>query len=189
MREAADTKELVARTALELFVEKGITETTIRDIAARAGIAEGTMYRHYSSKEELAWDIYWTALAEFTQELDSLRKGYPTLKEQSEAMVRRFCRFFDEDPVLCNYLLLSQHTQDRKITPDMPQPFNVVRDAVAEGMERGEISRRDPELVAAMVFGLVRSAAVSTVSGRITGSLSSAADEIVSASWRVLAGQ
>lgn len=188
MREATDTKDLIARTALELFVENGITETTIRDIASRAGIADGTMYNHYASKEELAWELFSEGLAGFTQELAELRHQHGTLEAQTKAMVERFCQFFDEDPVLCSYLLLTQHTQLRKVTSEMPQPFNVIRDAVADGMERGEVPKRDPALMASMVLGQVRSVAVSKASGRLDGSLSGVSDEIAAACWRVLAG-
>lgn len=43
MRDGTATKELIGRTALRLFIGKGITETTIRDITSSAGIAVGTL--------------------------------------------------------------------------------------------------------------------------------------------------
>ena len=74
------TKELIARTALHLFVEKGITETTIRDIAGAAGVAEGPLYRHYESKDQLAWELFSTNYLAFALELDRLQEGYDTLQ-------------------------------------------------------------------------------------------------------------
>ena len=56
-------------------MEKGITETTVRDIAAAAGLAEGTLYRHFESKEELAWELFSTNYTAFAQELDRLQRG------------------------------------------------------------------------------------------------------------------
>ena len=53
-----DTRETINRAALALFAHKGIRETTIRDIASTAGIAEGPLYRHYKSKEELAQMLF-----------------------------------------------------------------------------------------------------------------------------------
>jgi AcrR family transcriptional regulator len=57
MRDGTKTKETIDSTAMRLFVEKGIAETTVREIATAAGIAEGTLYRHYPSKEELSWSV------------------------------------------------------------------------------------------------------------------------------------
>ena len=39
--------------SLRLFSEKGIRETTIKDIAKEVGITEGAIYRHFNSKEEI----------------------------------------------------------------------------------------------------------------------------------------
>lgn len=46
-------REQIVQAALGLFAEKGFARTTTRDIANAAGIAEGTIYNHFASKEEL----------------------------------------------------------------------------------------------------------------------------------------
>jgi AcrR family transcriptional regulator len=52
-RDGAATRQKLLRAALELFTTIGFRATTTPEIAARAGVAEGTIYRHFSGKEEL----------------------------------------------------------------------------------------------------------------------------------------
>jgi len=186
MRDGAKTKELIAQTALRLFVAKGITETTIRNIAGAAGLAEGTLYRHYDSKESLAWELFAVNYIAFARELDRLQEEQPTLKAKLAAMIGRFCAFFDEDPVLFSYLLLAQHAQLKKVTPEMPNPVEVVRSVIAGGIARGEAPPADAEVAAAMVMGVVLQVAVFKVYGRIPRSLAGLAEYLTEACWRVL---
>ncbi len=51
-RKEARPHELL-EAALELFVDKGFAATRSEEVAARAGVAKGTLYRYYPSKEEL----------------------------------------------------------------------------------------------------------------------------------------
>jgi AcrR family transcriptional regulator len=185
-RNGNHTKELIARTALKLFVEKGITETTVRDIAAAAGLAEGTLYRHFESKEQLAWELFSTNYVAFAQELDRLQQGYDTLKDKLAAMIRQFCAFFDSDPVLFSYLLLAQHAQLKKVTPEMLTAVTVLQKVIGQGMARREVPPRDVELAAAMVLGVVLQVAVFKAYGRITQDLSELSGTLVGACWRVL---
>jgi AcrR family transcriptional regulator len=189
MRPKDQTKELIARTALRLFVEKGIDGATIRDIAATAGIAEGTLYRHYPGKNALAWDLFSSNYAAFALELHRLQAGQATLRAKLDAMVRQFCAFFDQDPVLFSYLLLAQHGQLQKVTPDLPNPVEVVREVLAAGMDRGEIPTGDPDVAAAMVLGIVLQVAVFKIYRRLDQNLASLAEVLVAACWRVLAGK
>lgn len=188
MRDASHTKDLIAKTALRLFVEKGIKETTIRDIAKAGGIAEGTLYRHYSSKDDLAWELFSENFMRFTLELNRIQQGEASLKGKIDAMIRYFCTFFDSNTILVGYLLLAQHSQLSKVTPTMPRPGVLLRGIMAEAMDRGEIPRADPEVAASMVLGLVLEVAISKMYGYISEPLSSLADTLSAASWRVLHG-
>ena len=188
MRDGSKTKELIARTALLLFVEKGITETTIRDIASAAGIAEGTLYRHYESKDQLAWELFSTNYLAFALELDRLQEEYDTLKDKLAAMIRQFCAFFDRDPVLFSYLLLAQHAQLKKVTPEMQTAVTVLQKVIAQGMARREVPEMEVELAAAMVLGVVLEVAVFKAYNRITQDLSQLSETLVAACWGVLAG-
>src|SRR5579859_8126150 len=58
MARARDAKSKIEETAQRLFVERGVAETSIREIAIEAGVSQGAMYNHYQSKEELAWTLF-----------------------------------------------------------------------------------------------------------------------------------
>jgi AcrR family transcriptional regulator len=185
-RNGNKTKDLIARSALELFVAKGITETTIREIAASAGIAEGALYRHFESKELLAWELFSTNYLDFARELDRLQEKYDTLEDKLAAMIRQFCAFFDRDPVLFSYLLLAQHAQLKKVTPEMLTAVTVLQKVIGQGMARREVPAMDVELAAAMVLGVVLQVAVFRAYGRITQNLSQLSETLVEACWQVL---
>jgi AcrR family transcriptional regulator len=187
-RDGSQTKQLIDETALRLFVEQGVTATTIKDIAATAGIAEGTLYRHYPSKNDLAWELFSKNYIELAVKLDRSQKQHPSLKGRLEAMIRQFCAFFDEDPVLFSYLLLDHHGHIRKMTPDMPGSVTVLRSVIAQGMAEGEIPQGDLNVKTAEVLGLILQVAVFKIYGHITQSLSSLVQTVVADCWRVLGG-
>ena len=61
-RDPKGTRERLVRAALELFTTDGYHASTTPLIASRAGIAEGTIYRHFESKEQLLNEIYRAAI-------------------------------------------------------------------------------------------------------------------------------
>src|ERR1051325_8506199 len=48
------TKERILKTALGLFRKQGLEKTTTREISVKAGIAEGTLFNYFKTKEDLA---------------------------------------------------------------------------------------------------------------------------------------
>ena len=61
-RDAEATRQRLLRAALELYTTEGYRAATTERIASRAGVAEGTIYRHFRGKEELFNEAYRGAL-------------------------------------------------------------------------------------------------------------------------------
>lgn len=58
MTQADLTRERLVRAALELFTTQGYHATTTPAIAKKAGVAEGTIYRHFAGKQQLFNELY-----------------------------------------------------------------------------------------------------------------------------------
>ncbi len=185
-RDGSQTKALIDDTALHLFVEKGVTATTIKDIASKAGIAEGSIYRHYDSKQELAWELFATNFTELAMKIDRCQQEHQTLKGKITAIINLGCTFFDANPVLFSYLLLDHHGHIRKMTPDMPSPVRVLKNAIAGGMAAAEIPQADADVKTAMVLGILIQVAVFRIYGNISWSLTSLAPTLVNNAWKIL---
>jgi TetR/AcrR family transcriptional regulator, cholesterol catabolism regulator len=52
-----NTREIVLKTATNLFYQKGYADTSIRDIGAKAGISNSIVYHYFKNKEELLFEI------------------------------------------------------------------------------------------------------------------------------------
>jgi AcrR family transcriptional regulator len=185
-RDGSQTKQLIDKTALRLFVEKGVTATTIKDIAGTAKIAEGTLYRHYASKQQLAWELFAKNMVALALELDRSQQPHQTLKAKLTAIINYVCSFHDSDPILFRYLLLDHHGHIRKMTPDMPSPVRVLKSVIVGGMAAGEIPQADADVKTAMVLGLILQVAVFRIYGHITQSLASLAPTLVDNAWKIL---
>jgi AcrR family transcriptional regulator len=72
----AGTVRGIEDAARKLFAVRGFTETTIDDIAARAGVAKGAVYHHFSSKEE----IFTRVLESIQAELSAAQIPAPSAK-------------------------------------------------------------------------------------------------------------
>ncbi|AQA10571.1 TetR family transcriptional regulator [Streptomyces sp. SID8361] len=51
-----NARERLAKVALELYSERGYEQTTVAEIAKRAGLTERTFFRHYADKREVLFD-------------------------------------------------------------------------------------------------------------------------------------
>lgn len=82
--------------ATELFISKGIDDTTIDDIAAHAGIAKGTFYHHYESKAALLLAIRGAVIEDFDCHVDNAlaKRNSDDPLVRLDTWVRAFCEAY-----------------------------------------------------------------------------------------------
>ena len=82
----SDTREALLNAAAELLAESGLGEATTQKVARRAGVAEGTIYRHFPSKEAVLEAVFaraWHRLSE------AMERSLPS-RSEPEARLRAY---------------------------------------------------------------------------------------------------
>jgi len=178
-----DTRQRIEAAAIHLFVEKGVAETTIRDIARAVDISEGALYRHFISKEDLVWHLFERHYVEFAGSLWSLAEGESTARGKLAAMIRGFCRAHDDNPELFRFLLFVQHGQLTKLGAETPTPVSAVRTVMNNAIASGEIPNQPADLATALVFGVVLQPVQFAAYGRLPSSMGSMSERLIAAAW------
>ena len=178
-----DTRDRLEKAAIRLFVEKGVTETSVRDIARAVDISEGALYRHFVSKDELVWAAFERHYVEFADRLQSLAKSESDVRGKLGAMIRGFCHAHDENPTLFRFLLFVQHGQLSKLAPGTPTPVDAVRAVIEKGVAAKEIPAQHPDLATALVFGIVLQPVTFAAYGRLPSTMSAMSDRLITAAW------
>jgi AcrR family transcriptional regulator len=173
----ADTKEKIIRASLRLFVRQGIAATTTKDIAEAARIAEGTIYRHFASKEAMAEEIFVTNYLPFGAALRSAGADGKTIAEKIRAMVAHFYDSFERDPDLFAYLVIAQHTAVDKLPPGAPTPVRILNEVLRQVKPK----RLDPKLLTHIVLGMILQPASARLKGDVLKPLNSYTDAVVGA--------
>lgn len=185
MRDGSATRQRINDAALRLFVERGVTETSVRDLAGAAGIAEGTLYRHYASKDDLVADLFATNYAAFADRLRQVR-GQSGLRARLDAVAAQIFRFHDDNPTLFRFLLLVQHQALPRTGDGDGNPVSVLQGMVEDAIAAREVTLTDARLATALILGMLLQPATALVYGRLPGPLSPYAPVIASACWRAL---
>ena len=105
-RDARATRQRLQRAALELFASAGYRGTTTPALARGAGVAEGTIYRHFTGKRHLYNVVYQATQSwavDLVAEVDS--DHGPDARMRLERLARRLTESADRDPAAVHMLL------------------------------------------------------------------------------------
>ncbi len=94
------TREKIIAAAMRLFAKKGFDKTTVEEIVAEAGVAKGTFYLYFKSKDDLIKEIAFEVMP--IMSMPSLNDpyitlSYPTLESYLLQLGREFLEFYSEN--------------------------------------------------------------------------------------------
>jgi AcrR family transcriptional regulator len=139
---AEDTRRKIYEAAMEMFREKGFEETTMRDIAAKAGVALGGAYYYFSSKDAIVLAFYREMQETSTPLVGGALTDKKKLKDRIRAVLDQRLKLLTPNRKFCAALF--RHAPDGA---DPLSPFSeesrLIRDAAIEQMrvalEGGEV--------------------------------------------------
>jgi len=116
---AEDTRRRIYEAAMELFREKGFEQTTMRDIAARAGVALGGAYYYFSSKEAIVLAFYHEIQESSHEVILEAMAGHKKLKDRLRCVMEKRLELLTPNRKFCDALF--RHAPDRE---DPLSPFS-----------------------------------------------------------------
>ena len=151
-QEKADKRELIMEAAMELFRDKGYSNTRIIDIAQKAGIGKGTVYAYFESKEDLMIklisEIVQTDFQQMivTYGVGSARDKIIKYIEDTEKMLEKYgiyATIFRDQIVLDSEVNSDEAL--KLVENIISGQYQKMRNIIAEGMDSGEIRNTDLE--------------------------------------------
>jgi len=179
-------KSEVIDAALTLFMRKGIKATTTRDIALRAGISEGTIYRHFDSKDDLAESIFEENLEYFWKYLKGYLKHAKGPHEMLHAYVEGFFEFSRREQTRYSFIITAHHTELKKLSREKMKPKQMLTKILRLGQKQGLFRKMDLNLAGAMVMGVIMQTIFYLRSGRIAVGYDKVVDEVYGTCLRMV---
>ena len=155
-RSARQTRERLARAALELFTTRGFHATTTPLIAQRAGVAEGTIYRHFPSKDDLLNEVFRAAVRALADPLKGADPSWPC-RARLDFVVDRWIGIATREPALVRLVFSTAFTDllDDKSRAAQRDLRGLIEQTIAAGKAAGAVRRGGAELWADVWLRLV----------------------------------
>jgi len=157
------TKEQLIAAAVEIFDERGFHKTRVSDIVAKAGVAQGTFYIYFKSKEDIFLTICLEFIALFSSALENAKELFAGV---SYAQIRRNVLTFNRELIelycahnkAARILFREGASRDGQVKPVYDRIYAQFIETVGKSLEehkgRGHIAFEDAETEATFLIGM-----------------------------------
>ncbi|MET7803163.1 TetR/AcrR family transcriptional regulator [Micromonospora chersina] len=157
-RRREDTRQRLFVAAVELIAEQGFSATTVDDIAARAGVAKGTVYYNFESKTVLFEELLRHGIGLLTADFRAAVDGLPP-REALAALVRAELEYIRRYRAFAQLLLSEMWRTNREWQQTLRllrgEAIEVIAETVRAGVASGDLpADLDVRMASSALFGV-----------------------------------
>lgn len=146
------------RAARRLFVEKGFEETTMCDIAEKAGVNRSTLHYYFANKDVMFRAVFSSIVETLKPRLGEIMASDRPLIDRLEMVIGEYFDRFIEDPQVPGFIISEiQRDADHLVATaremHYDRVFSTVRDALADEMRSGRLRRVPMYMVFSTIYG------------------------------------
>jgi TetR/AcrR family fatty acid metabolism transcriptional regulator len=153
-----ERRQAILRGAVRVFADKGFFHATVAEIARQAGVADGTIYLYFKSKDDILLSIFDDQMAQLTEAAREAVQGLSSAAEALTAVVGLHLGAVVENPSLAAVLIMElrqsvlfvRDAEKARLTAYL----NLIGEVVARGQKTGEFrSDVHPAAMKRALFG------------------------------------
>ena len=180
----ADKREAILRAATQVFARNGYFNSKVADIAASAGVADGTVYLYFKSKEEILHSIFdrsvGDAISEGRRQIATLADPREKLRRIAHLHLERLGADRDLAVVFQVELRSSTKFMEEFSAAGVAEYLGLIRTAIEEGQRAGFFRRTlDANVAAKVLFGALDEMATNWILSKRRYKLVAVADEVL----------
>lgn len=154
-RRAEDTRKRLFRAALDLFANRGFSDTTVEDITDAADVGKGTFFNYFPSKDHILLAFADMQLAKLQSTVEHLRTTGESIPQFLRTLGIRMTEEPGRNPSIVRALLLANLSSTpvrEAMRTNQARGQEILTEFVAIGQQRGEIRSDLPAKDLATVF-------------------------------------
>lgn len=179
-----DKREAILRAGISVFANKGFFNSKVADVAKAAGVADGTVYLYFKSKDDILHSIFDRAMEEFIaegrRELAEIEKPEDKLRRIAELHLERLSADRDMAIVFQVELRGSIKFMQEFSSAGFAEYLDIIRATVEQGQKAG-VFRKDlkPIVAAKILYGALDEMVTNWILSNKSYSLLPMADEVL----------
>ena len=156
-----EKRKKILDAATKVFARVGFSNTRIQDVAQEAGIAHGTVYLYFKSKDDIFISIFQESLGELIDYISSEVQKKDSAEDKLRRMISLQLDVIEENPDLTKLILIEfprtgNFLTDRNIDV-LSNYIDVIGDVLRNGIEEGIFSTNvKPDIIATMIYAAMQ---------------------------------
>lgn len=192
-RRSRDKRDRILKAAVKVFARNGFHATRVSEVAKAAGVADGTIYLYFKSKEELLVSLFEDRVSKLLAFMQDSLPKLPSAPERLRAVIDMQLGLLEGERELAEVITVILRQSTRLMKEFAAPKFLAYLDAIATIVQEGQAAgdfRQDvsPSIAARAVFGALDGITLTWALGRAEqGALARAATQLADILLRGLA--